>query len=137
MKGLWRYADFHLAVRPAALESTAALAGIVVERQMQPVLAGCAERDGRGGLACKWNAWAAAGKPFHFGTGIGKRHCAGAAKLAPAQGYRRPYISWRGAGGRCELRVILNQTVIFSGTPAFAVRSTIMPAGPCVEGPFS
>ena len=56
-------ADLYFAVRPAALKTLATLAGIVVERQMQPVIAGGIECNGRGCLACEGHARAAAGRP--------------------------------------------------------------------------
>src|SRR5579864_1106854 len=78
---LLRHVDVHQAVGPAALESAAALARPVVQRDVQDVVAGFAESRGRRGFAReRFIRGRLTLVLFHFRLGLGERNRAGTAE---------------------------------------------------------
>src|SRR5439155_7873629 len=65
--------NFHVNVRPAALETAAAVSASIVDLCAQNVFTGHAEGGGRRHFAVR----------VHFGFGVGEGYGAGSAELAP------------------------------------------------------
>src|SRR5438128_3975488 len=107
LTNLWCNADLHQAVSPAALEALTAFTGIIVEHDVQYIVAWGAECGGGGCFACKSYSRRAACQLLHFRAGAGKNDFTRPAKLRPAHSHRRTETPRWGAGRRREPGIIL------------------------------
>src|SRR6185369_6010897 len=105
---LSRDCDLQLPGGPATLETASAFSGVVVQHDMQHIVARSVECGEGCGFAREGDSRCSTRQFFHCGPRVGERDDTGAAKHRPMHGYGESQILWGGARRRREFRVILN-----------------------------